>query len=461
MKFTKKSISVLLLFLIANVFLVEAKIVLPSIFSDHMVLQRNEEVKLWGWANVEEEITITTSWDAMEYKVKGTTDAKWSLQIETPEAGGPYTISFKGTENEIILKNILIGEVWVCSGQSNMEWSANNGIKHMEEVYLADYPNIRLFDVDRRTAVYPQDDLPGNWEVCTPEAMKSFSAVGYFFAKKLHAELNIPIGIINSSWGASSSEVWTPKSVFNDNDVLAASAKKIKANPWVSNKPSELYNAMLHPIISYKIAGSLWYQGESNTDNPDTYTEQFTSMISAWRDKWGYKFPFYFVQIAPYNYGELKQGVLVRNAQRKALELNNTGMVVISDIGNVENIHPKNKLEVGIRLANIALKDHYKSITKEVYGPLYKELQINGKKATVLFKHAEGLYIKGKKLTHFEIAGADGIFLPAKAVIKEDKVIVSSRKVKEPKIVRYAWHNKAVPNLFNGVNLPTTSFISE
>lgn len=449
------------LFLLMVTSLVSARVVLPSIFSDDMVLQRNSQVTLWGWGNVSEDITIISSWDGKEYKVKGTTDAKWSINVTTPEAGGPYIISFKGWGDAIVLKNILIGEVWLASGQSNMEWSANSGIVHKEEEALANYPNIRLFDVDRRTAVYPQDDLSGTWKVCNPESMKHFSAVAYFFAKKLHGELNIPIGIINSSWGASAAEVWTPKSIFDENAVLKESAKKIGKTQWVSNKPSELYNAMIAPITSFKIAGGLWYQGEENTKNHETYLELLSSMITSWREEWGYDFPFYFVQIAPFNYGEPEQGVKVRDAQRRTLRLKNTGMVVVSDICTVDDIHPKNKLDVGNRLANVALKDHYKTLKNEAHSPLFKELIIDGKKATVVFNHAEGLYAKGKKLTHFEIAGVDGKFLPAKAVIKNNRVVVSSRKVKEPKQVRFAWSNTALPNLFNGVNLPASSFISE
>ncbi|NJB70339.1 sialate O-acetylesterase [Saonia flava] len=450
-----------LLACILSINVVSARVVLPRIFSNDMVLQRNSDVLLWGWGNVSEEITIVTSWDGKEYKAKGTTDAKWKVEVTTPEAGGPYTISFKGWGNEIVLNNVLIGEVWLASGQSNMEWSANSGIVHMDEVDKADYPNIRLFTVDRRTAAYPQDDLSGSWKICTPESMKHFSAVAYFFAKRLYGELDIPIGVINSSWGASSAEVWTPKSVFDINETLKESAKKIEANQWVSNKTSELFNAMISPITSYKIAGALWYQGESNTANHEIYTELFTSMITSWREQWGYSFPFYFVQIAPFNYGEPEQGVKVRDAQRRTLALKNTGMVVVSDICTVDDIHPRNKLDVGNRLANIALKDHYETLEVEVHSPLFKELIIEGKKATVIFDHSKGLYAKGKKVTHFEIAGDKDQFYPAKAIIKNDRVIVSSKEVKEPKKVRFAWNNRALPNLFNEANLPASSFISD
>ncbi|PCJ92273.1 MAG: sialate O-acetylesterase [Flavobacteriaceae bacterium] len=461
MKFSKVTTLFFTLFMLMATSLVSAKVVLPSIFSDNMVLQRNSEVALWGWGDVSEEITIVTSWDGKAYKVTATTDAKWNVVIATPEAGGPYTISFKGRGATQILENILIGEVWLCSGQSNMEWSANSGIVHEDEVDKADFPNIRLFTADRRTAEYPQDNLSGYWSVCTPETMKSFSAIGYFFAKKLHDEFDVPIGVINASWGASSAEVWTPKYVFDKNEDLKEASKKIGKNRWVSNKSSELYNAMISPISSFKIAGALWYQGESNTANAETYTKLFSSMITAWRAEWAYDFPFYFVQIAPYTYESPEQGVKVRDAQRRTLKLANTAMVVVSDLCTVDDIHPRNKLDVGYRLANVALKEHYKTLEVEVHSPLYKKLIIDGKKAIIVFDHAKGLYAKGKHVTHFEIAGVDDEFFPAKAVIKGDRVLVSSKKVKQPTRVRFAWNNTALPNLFNEAHLPASSFISE
>ncbi|MDO6518456.1 sialate O-acetylesterase [Zobellia uliginosa] len=442
-----------------------AKIELPNIFSDDMVLQRNEKVSLWGWANTGEEITVHTSWDNQEYHVKTNIEARWKLEIDTPEAGGPYTISLKGDENEIVLKNVLIGEVWLCSGQSNMEWSAttNAGIDHAEEeIKKADYPNIRLFTVARRTSNYPQDDLPGTWEVCTPETMKTFSAVAYFFARRLQGELNVPIGLIDNAWGGSPAEVWAPSSVFDKNEDLKASAENLEETPWSPVYPSQLYNGMVHAITPFKIAGTIWYQGESNRGRWDVYGKLFSEMVGSWREAWGYDFPFYYVQIAPYNYKEAEQGVRIRDVQRRVLEtLPNSGMVVVSDIATIDNIHPTNKQDVGLRLANLALKETYQKYEGEVYGPLFKEVHPLGKKIEVVFDHAKGLMAKGKKVTHFEVAGADGVYHPAKAVIKQDKVILSSKMVKEPLNVRFGWSNIAEPNLFNGAGLPASAFISE
>jgi sialate O-acetylesterase len=439
-----------------------AEVTLPNIFGDDMVLQRESQVKLWGWGNPSEEITITTSWDKKKYVVKTKNNTKWEVHVNTPQAGGPFMISFKGDSNEIKLNNILIGEVWLCSGQSNMEWNADRGIDNAkEEIKKANYPNIRFFKQNIRTANSPQEELSGNWEICTPESMRKFSAVAYFFSRRLQDEISIPIGLIDASWGGTSAEVWTPAVVFEEQNELKEASLLLKETEWWPNEPSIIYNAMIAPITQFKIAGALWYQGESNTQNANTYQKLFTSMITSWRAKWGYNFPFYYVQIAPFEYEEPEVGVIVRNEQRKSMDLLNTGMVVVSDICTVDNIHPKNKQDVGLRLANIALKDHYKSLEGEVYGPLFKEIKIDGKKIEVIFEHAEGLTAKGKKVTYFEIAGEDDQFYPANASIKNDKIVLSSKNVKEPKKVRYAWSNTALPNLFNSAGLPASSFISE
>ncbi len=439
-----------------------AKIELPTIFSSNMVLQRTSEVKLWGWASPSEVFQLVTGWDNKTIEVKTGNDAKWSLTIKTPEAGGPYSIKFVGKDNQLELENILIGEVWLCSGQSNMEWSANSGINNAKaEIASADYPNIRLFTVQKRTAKHPQENLVGQWKLCTPKSMPHFSAVAYFFAKRVQEEMNVPIGLIDASWGASSAEVWTPSEVFETRTDLFESAAKIRPNQWVTTEPSSLYNAMIAPLSNFKIAGSLWYQGESNTANAERYADLFTTMISSWRTVWGYDFPFYYVQIAPYKYGTPEEGVIVRDQQRLALGLQNTGMAMTSDICTIDDIHPQNKQDVGLRLANIALKSHYKKIGNEVNGPLFREFKIDGKKIAVFFDHAAGLYSKTKKVTQFEVAGADGVFYPAKARIKDNYVLVSAKEVPMPSRVRFAWKNTDMATLFNAANLPASSFMSE
>jgi len=459
----KTQITVLLIFL-SSVHFAWGEVVLPTIFSDHMVLQRNAEVTFWGWGERHEQVTVITGWDNKAYQTKTGKDAKWQLMLPTPEAGGPYEIRVKA-ENEIVLRDILIGEVWLCSGQSNMEWSATTGagIDNGEaEIKNADHPNIRLLTIPKRTSHFPQETVPGNWEVCTPDTMKDFSAVAYFFARKLQEALDVPVGLIDNAWGGTPAEVWTPQSVFEDNRDLKVAAEAVKDNKWSPGYPSALYNAMVHPIVPFKIAGTIWYQGESNSANPSTYAQLFTHMVTSWRDAWGYDFPFYYVQIAPFGYETEKVGVLVRDQQRRALELiPNSGMAMTSDIATIDDIHPPNKQDVGARLANIALKEHYKKLEGTVHGPLFRKATPKGKKLEIGFDHAEGLFSKGKKITHFEIAGDDGPYYPAKAVIKADKVILSSKDVKTPTRVRFAWTNVAEPNLFNAAGLPASSFTNE
>ncbi|TRX41278.1 sialate O-acetylesterase [Flavobacterium restrictum] len=440
-----------------------ANVTLPNVFSDNMVLQRNSEVTLWGWANPQEEVVITSSWNHETYKIKASNQAQWEIKIPTPKEGGPYTIVIKGY-NEIVLKNILIGEVWVCSGQSNMEMNASWGIENGdEEVKNAANPNIRFFTVPKLTATTPQNNLSGTWTECTPETMKYFSAVGYFFAKRLQEDLkNVPIGLISSNWGGTPAEIWMPEEVIQNNAVLLASAKTRKEETYGPNQPGRAFNAMIYPLTGFKIAGVLWYQGESNVGST-VYDQTLSALIASWRQLWKTDFPFYFVQIAPYKYGEDHfGGAIIRDAQRKVLqEVPNTGMVVISDVSTVEDIHPKDKKSVGTRLANLALAKTYKTNTNVVNGPLFSALKIEKNKAIVTFDFADGLYFANKKTNQFEVAGADNVFYEATAFIKKNTVILQSDKVKLPLKVRFAWRNTAQSQLFNKANLPASSFITE
>jgi len=456
-----KFLFILFMAFISNTVL--ANITLPNLFSDNMVLQRNSEVTIWGWASPKEEVTIKPSWDNQEYKVKANNQAKWEIKITTPEAGGPFVISIKGY-NEIVLSNILIGEVWICSGQSNMEMSASWGIDNGEEaVKNAANPNIRFFSIPKLTATSPQDNVSGNWTACTPESMKYFSAAGYFFAKRLQEDLkNVPIGLIGSNWGGTPAEIWTPEEVIINNPVLLESAKTRKEEEYGPNQPGRAFNAMISPLVGFKIAGVIWYQGESNVGS-SVYDKTFSSLISSWRKLWKEDFPFYYVQIAPYQYGENHfGGVEIRNAQRKVLQqVPNTGMVLTTDISTVDDIHPKDKKTVGVRLANLALANSYKTSTDLVNGPLYKEFKIEKNKVLVYFDYSEGLYCKDTKKLQFEIAAADNVFYPADASIKNNVVILKSKKVPHPLKVRFAWTNTAQSNLFNKANLPASSFITE
>ena len=439
-----------------------ANVSLPTFFSDNMVLQRNADVKLWGWGSPNEEITITTGWDNKEYKVKPNNQANWAITIKTPGAGGPYTLTFKGY-NEITFKNVMLGEVWLCSGQSNMDWNAEAGIDNKDaEIAKANYPDIRFFTVPKITARSEQINLPGNWQECTPQTMKYFSAVGYFFAETLHKDLkNVPIGIINSSWGGTPAEIWMPQTAFS-NPTIKQAAEKLTLAEWGPTEPSRAYNAMINPLAGFKIAGALWYQGESNVGS-GVYDVTLGGLINSWRNEWKDDFPFYFVQIAPYNYaGGDYQGVTVRNSQRKVVQqVTKTGMVVISDVSPANDIHPRNKRPVGERLGNMALKNVYGLNKGEVNSPLYKSIAINKNKITIYFDNAEGLHFKSKTSSLFEVAGTDGTFHPATAKIEKNTVVLTSKEVKQPVKVRYAWHNTAQADLFNGAQLPASSFISE
>ena len=292
--------------------------------------------------------------------------------------------------------------------------------------------------------------------------MKNFSAVAYFFAKRLQNDLkNVPIGLISSNWGGTSAEVWMPESVFKKEPELLNAIADKKPNEYCPIEASIAFNAMIHPFVGYKIAGTIWYQGESNVGST-IYDKTFASLISSWRTLWKEDFPFYYVQIAPYQYGENHfGGAEVRDFQRRTLQLPKTGMVVTSDISPTDDIHPKDKKSVGIRLANLALNNHYKTRNELVNGPLFKDIKIDKNRVLVNFDYSDGLYFKDKKNNQFEIAGADGVFFQAKAVIKNNQVILQSSKVKNPAKVRFAWANTAQSQLFNKANLPASTFISE
>ena len=436
---------------------------LPAIFGDNMVLQRNAEVAIWGWANPDEKIKLIASWDNREYQFVTNNRGQWEFKIATSQAGGPYTIRVKGN-NKIVLKNILIGEVWICSGQSNMEMTPSWGIDNdEEEIKNATNSNIRFFTVPKLTAATPQNKLSGNWVESTPETMKDFSAIGYFYAKRLQEELkDVPIGLISSTMGGTPAEIWMPEEVVTNDSILAESAKKFNQQEYEPRQPGRAYNAMIHPIIGFKIAGTIWYQGESNVGST-IYNKTLAALIGSWRKVWKEDFPFYFVQIAPNKTGSNNfWNVLVRDAQRRMLkEVSNTAMAVISDVSDVKEIHPTDKKAVGVRLANLALANTYKTNADLVNSPLYKAIKMEGDKVIVSFDYADGLYFKDKKEEQFEIAGIDGIYYPASAKIKNNEVWLESKKGITPIKVRFAWGNTVQSNLFNKANLPASCFISE
>lgn len=437
-----------------------ANIRLPKVISSNMVLQQQSQVKLWGWAEPGEHISITTSWDQQVYAVTATGDAHWISTIGTPAAGGPFTITLKG-KNTIELVNIMAGEVWICSGQSNMEMCGNWGLKDIKAIQPTAYnTNIRCFKITKATAAYPQEDVTAQWVTCDSAVLNTFSAVAYFFGKKLNEQLHVPIGLIDASWGGTAAEVWTPDSIVKSNAVLKEAATHILPNGMCPNLPGVAWNAMLAPVTNYRIAGVTWYQGENNTSTAATYRLLFTSMIDAWRNAWHHQLPFYFVQIAPFNYREKNVGALLREAQQQSMQHPNTGMVLTTDItGNVYDVHPANKHDVGYRLADWALGETYHRQEFVYRYPLFKEMMIKKDKVVISFENASpGITIKGDSIAQLFIAGADRQFYPAQARVKNNSLVVWSREVKQPVAVRYAFSNTAIGNLFSRNGLPVAPF---
>lgn len=465
MRFFKNSI--LTIFLFFSFSASYALVTLPSIFCDNMVLQQNATVKIWGWAKPYEEITVKVGWDTTTYKVMTGNSMEWSVDVRTPQASfTPYEITLEGWR-KLTIKNVLVGEVWLCSGQSNMEWTARNGILNGEqEVAAANYPNIRFFQVVPRMSEFLQDDVYGEWKECSPETMIDFSAIGYFFARKLQQELNVPIGIIGSYVGGSPIETWTPAETIYDDPKLLDLSKKISEMSWSPREPGYLYNAMIAPIIQFKIKGILWYQGEANVENAEGYDELLTNLIYSWFKKHGEHVPFYIAQIAPYAYGVEGQCPTIQNKQRFVSRFGDVEMIVTNDfVDDVNNIHPKDKQTAGLRFANLALYQLYHNPThlspNQVFSP-EPIVPYYGKpnEVYVNFFYAEKLHSTTKTIEGFELAGIDGVFYPAKAVICEEQstIKLTSAKVKKPTQVRYAWKNTAQPSLRNEYNMPATCF---
>lgn len=454
----KKYLAILLLY--AAPVITKADIRLPNIINSNMVLQQQSNVKLWGWAEPNEKIFVTTSWDNKTDSVKSTRDAKWMITIKTPAAGGPYTITLKGN-NTITLDNVLIGEVWVCSGQSNMEMNYGWGLPDVK----AELPNsansrIRFYSVPKTTSTSPQDNCGGQWVTCDSNTLKRFSAVGYFFGKKLNNSLNVPVGLINASWGGTPAEVWAQEDAINKDAELKEAAAKQQPYDYWPLTPGVAFNGMIAPITNYNIAGAIWYQGEGNTIAPDTYGKLLTAMIGTWRKAWSKELPFYYVQIAPYAYGDKYISSIIREQQTKALAYPHTGMVVITDlVDNVKDIHPKNKHDVGYRLANLALAETYNQPGLTYKSPQYKSLEIQKNSAIISFDNVPtSLTAKGNGITGFFIAGDAKVFYPADAKIQGAKVMVSAKEVSKPVAVRFGYSNTAMPNLFSREGLPVNPF---
>ncbi|MGB8170570.1 MAG: sialate O-acetylesterase [Chthoniobacteraceae bacterium] len=487
-----------------------AEVKLPALFSEHMVLQRDQVVPVWGWADAGEEVTVTIG--KQTKKTKAGADKKWSVKLDKLSAGELGTMTVKGT-NTIEIPDVLVGEVWLCSGQSNMGFTVNRAVNFEQEKAAADLPKLRMFTVLSGTAPAPEEDCKGKWVICSPDTVGTFSAAAYFFGRDLHAKLNVPMGLINSSVGGTAIESWTSwdaqkdvaslKFIFDswDQRIAAYDPEKSKAAyekqkaAWQTaadkakaegkpapnaprapsepkkdaNRPANLFNGKIAPLVPYAIRGAIWYQGESNADTVQrgaAYRVQLPLMIADWRKRWGSDFPFAWVQLPDFNAKNPEGWSLVREAMLKSLKIPKTGMAVALGLGEAGDIHPKRKQEVGKLLATWALADVYapkpgkkaKAEPQTAMGPLYSGSKISGKEVTVTFTQAAGLTAKDGEVKGFTIAGEDKQWKPATAKIVKGSVVVSSPEVAKPLAGRYAWASNPEWSLVNAAGIPASPF---
>ncbi|WP_343693062.1 sialate O-acetylesterase [Chitinophaga sp.] len=490
-----------------------AAVRLPAMVSDHMVLQQHADVNIWGWGIAGEKVTIRNSWDNKTIATTVGKDGRWQAVLTTAKAGGPYTLAI----NNIRLSDVYLGEVWLCSGQSNMDMTVAREDRYWcgvyneaTEVAAANYPAIRVFDTDFTPTDTIQRDVKGKWEVCSPATVGHFSATAYFFARYLQQQLQVPIGLLTTAYGGSTAEAWISRQALADHNfqslldnyaqrkalydtsftarakfktaiekfnTAAAEAKAAHRDPPKSPKdpdpehdqhsPAVLYNGMIAPLIPYTIKGAIWYQGESNTNNPGIYRSLMETLVASWRREWRQgDFPFYYVQLA--NYGKVDSlpvkengTVLIRQAQLENLSIPNSGMAVAIDNANPEdpgNIHPKDKQVIGLRLALIAAAKTYGQ-NNACSGPMFSKMEVQGRQIRLYFDHVDGgLVIKGDTLKGFAIAGADQQFVFANARIEGNTVVVSAPEISKPVMVRYGWASNPVTNLYNKAGLPAGPF---
>ena len=491
--------------LLAGISTASADVRLPEVISNNMVLQKDIPLPIWGWAAAGEEVTVTLG----ESSAKATADGagKWKVILPSVKiAGGPHEMIVKG-KNEIKVSNILIGEVWAGSGQSNMQWNVAQSSNGAQEIADAKYPKIRLFVIPLVPAGTPSDYVGAKWVECTPNTVAGSSAVLYFFGREIHQKLDgVPVGLITTAWGGTRIQPWIPPQGYTAipelegeknemlgmqnayADQLAGYAGSIKtyvekmraAKPGDALPPvpyylplhplnnnyqhTGLYNGMIHPIVPFGIRGFLWYQGESNNGQGMHYYQLQRGLIEGWRSVWNQEgnrdFPFLFAQLAPYNYqGDPTRLAGIWEAQTATLAVKNTGMAVLTDITTLNDIHPPNKQEVGRRLSLWALANTYGQTGMVFSGPLYKSIKVDGSKAVISFNHAAGLKARdGKDLSWWSIAGDNKKFVKASAKIEGDTVVVSAEGVTNPVAVRFGWHHLAEPNLANGAGLPASPF---
>ncbi len=449
----------------------QAQTKLPSVFGDNMVLQQKEKVSIWGKDIPNTQIIITTSWGS---KATVNVDVKgfWKTKIKTKKASfNPENITILGSKT-ITLKNILIGEVWLCSGQSNMDMPMN-GLRQSKvlnaEIFLekAKNKNIRLFNNSKAASTMPDFETGGKWTMSNRTSAQQFSAIGFIFAQQLYEKLNVPIGIIETAWGGTRIESWLPKEyLLKYKDVIIP--KKLPETQKKQKKPSFLYNAMIHPFQDFKIKGVLWYQGESNRTKPKPYYNLMSDLIQSWRTQWNNKnLPFYFVQIAPYNYVKHKRGKrnyanFIREAQLKVSKtIKNTGLVATTDLGDCNDIHPSKKGEVAKRLASWALAKHYGFRKLNYKSATFKSMKIQDNKIKLDFEFCNrDFFLDSKNVNGFTIAGADKVFFPAKVTVNKNNksLILHHPKIEKPVAVRYGFEDCFESNLQTKSKLPIAVF---
>lgn len=486
-----------------------AELTLPTIFSDHMVLQREQPVPVWGTADAGAQITVEFA--GQTKTAVADAEGHWKVVLD-PMPASKVPAELKVTSSignqKSAIGNVLVGEVWLCSGQSNMQWAMNNTDNGDRDIPKAASDTIRLYYTPRVPSDFPLEKIDAQWTECTPDTVRGFSAVAYYFGKKLNAELDVPVGLLHSSWGGTRIEPWTPPCGFEGIDAVAdihamvqktlpdspyykkamsryleqvklwstESAAAFEKSEFIPAPPAvpeglmlaeshqtatKLYNGMIHAHVPFAIKGAIWYQGESNRQDGMLYVEKTKALLQGWRSLWGYDFPYYFVQIAPFQYGKEDPEVLARfwEAQSEIVkQVPNTGMAVVSDHTTLNDIHPPNKEVPGTRLALLALDNTY---GKEVVstGPVFRKMVKSGNAMKLYFDSAEGLTTRdGEAPDWFEMAGKDRVFKKAKAVIEGETVIITSAEVPEPLAMRFAWNKLAIPNLVNGAGLPTSAF---
>ena len=483
-----------------------AEVRLPNILSSHAVLQRDQPIHVWGWSDPGE--TVTVHFHDQTRAASADNLGKWSLWFTPEHAGGPYTLTAQGssgTGSGVTLSDILVGDVWIASGQSNMEMPLNgfpgNAVlkNAQQEIAQANLPTVRLLRIEHKPWYFPENDVTATWTECTPQTAADFSAVAYFFGREINAREHVPIGLIDSTWGGTPVEAWTSMdrigsdpglmpmfaswahftADLSDTDLIVAREKREDAaaeaahqlkpdHPWHPDarswQPASLYNGMIAPLIPYTIKGAIWYQGETNSppDRASYYTRFFSAMIQDWRTKWAEgDFPFLYVQISNF-YSPHEDWGQLRDKQRRTLAVANTAMAVTLDVGDRDNVHPADKQTVGARLALAARATVYGESQLEYSGPLFRAATVEGSTMRVWFDHVrDGLAAHGSQLAGFEIAGSDGKFVPATAKIDGSTVVVQASGVNHPEAVRYAWQGWTDANLFNKEGLPASTFTSE